>query len=391
MIKNLIFDFGKVLVDYDFAAFFQKYIPDTARCYEFAKVFYNAEMQEVFDREAVPLNELLDNLMEQHPNLAGEIRMFNERYPELVTGEMPGMKELLVQLKAQGFKLYGLTNWCSKVYHTIEQYDIFRLLDGYVISSEEHKVKPEPEIYHCLLSRFGLQPAECIFTDDKPENIEGAKRVGMQGIVFENAQQFERDLSLLLAEDAQNDMSWEVINSEYLYRKPWLTARRDHVKLPTGAEIHDFYVLEYPDFCNVIAITKDGKFLMERQYRHAQRLTAFEIPAGCVEKGEDPMEAAKRELYEETGFGGGKWQHFMTVSPNAGACTNTSYTYLAFGVERLSTQHLENSEDIQVVLLEEDEVVRMLQNDEFHQALMAAPLWKYVAMKGLLEKYPSQE
>jgi 8-oxo-dGTP pyrophosphatase MutT (NUDIX family) len=179
----------------------------------------------------------------------------------------------------------------------------------------------------------------------------------------------------------KDPMAWEVLDSEYLYRKPWLTARRDHVKLPTGAEIQDFYVLEYPEFCNVIALTKEGKFLMERQYRHAQRLTAYEIPAGCVEPGEDPMEAAKRELYEETGYAGGEWSHFMTVSPNPGACTNHSYTYLAIGVERVSTQHLEESEDIRIVLMEREEVIRLLQQDEFHQAMMAAPLWKYFATK----------
>lgn len=182
----------------------------------------------------------------------------------------------------------------------------------------------------------------------------------------------------------RDPMAWEVLETEYLHRKPWLTARRDHVRLPTGAEIKDFYVLEYPDFCNVIAITKDGKYLMERQYRHAQQLTAIEIPAGCVEQGEDPMEAAKRELYEETGYGGGTWSKLMTISPNAGACTNTSHTFLAVGVERLSTQHLEESEDISIVLLDEGEVIRMLLNDEFHQAMMAAPLWKYMALNKLI-------
>ena len=84
----------------------------------------------------------------------------------------------------------------------------------------------------------------------------------------------------------KDPMEWKVLESEYLYKRPWLTARREHVKLPTGAEIQDFYVLEYPEFCNVIAITKDGKFLMERQYRHAQHLTGIEIPAGAVVAGE---------------------------------------------------------------------------------------------------------
>lgn len=182
----------------------------------------------------------------------------------------------------------------------------------------------------------------------------------------------------------KDSMKWEVLESEYLYRKPWMTARREHVKLPTGAEIQDFYVLEYPEFCNVIAITNDGMFLMERQYRHAQRLTGYEIPAGCVEDGEAPMDAAKRELYEETGFGGGEWSHFMTISPNAGACTNSSHTFLAIGVEQISEQHLEESEDIKIVLMEQEEVIRMLKNDEFHQAMMAAPLWKYFAINHLI-------
>lgn len=183
--------------------------------------------------------------------------------------------------------------------------------------------------------------------------------------------------------DTKKDpMEWEVLESEYLFKRPWLTARRDHVKLPTGAEINEFYVLEYPEFCNVIAITKDGKYLLERQYRHAQKLTAFELPAGCVEKGEAPIEGAKRELYEETGYAGGEWSLLMTTSPNAGACTNYSYTFVAKGVEKVSSQHLENTEDIKVYLTDEQEVIRMLKNDEFHQAMMAAPLWKYFAMNG---------
>lgn len=74
----------------------------------------------------------------------------------------------------------------------------------------------------------------------------------------------------------------------------------------------------------------------------------------------------------------------MTISPNAGACTNYSHTYLAVGVEKISTQHLEDSEDIKIVLLDKDEVLRMLKNDEFHQAMMAAPLWKYFAMNKLI-------
>lgn len=179
-----------------------------------------------------------------------------------------------------------------------------------------------------------------------------------------------------------DSMQWQVLKSEYLFSKPWLTARKEHVKLPTGAEIKEFYILEYPDFCNVIAIDENGKFLLERQYRHAQKLTGYEIPAGCVEKGEEPLEGAKRELYEETGYAGGQWSLLMKTSPNAGACTNYSYTFLAIGVKKVSCQHLEESEDIKIELMDEDKVIKMLKNDEFHQAMMAAPLWKYFAING---------
>ena len=99
---------------------------------------------------------------------------------------------------------------------------------------------------------------------------------------------------------------WKVLSSEYLIRKPWLTARCDRLELPDGRIMPEYYVLEYPDWVNVIAITKDGKFVMERQYRHALGVEAYELPCGVMENGETPLEAAKRELLEETGYGGGK-------------------------------------------------------------------------------------
>ena len=179
-----------------------------------------------------------------------------------------------------------------------------------------------------------------------------------------------------------DDRKWEILSSEYLIRRPWLTARRDHVKLPTGVENKEYYILEYPDWVNVIAITKEGEFVMIRQYRHGLGETRYELSAGVCEEGEDPMESARRELYEETGYGGGEWQLWMTVSPNPSTSTNLTYSFLATNVERISTQHLEATEDITVHLLSEAEVRALLENDEIRQALMAAPLWKYFASKG---------
>lgn len=198
MIKNLIFDFGKVLVDYDFDAFFRKHISDAERRRAVKSVIYNEKLQTLLDRETKSFDKIMEDFIRVNTRYEHEIRLFMELYPELVTGEVPGMRDVLTRLKAEGFRLYGLTNWCSKVYVTMEQFGIFRLLDGQVISSEEHAVKPEAGIYGCLFRRFGLDPAECIFTDDRPENIEGGRAFGMDGIVFSGAARYERELRSML-------------------------------------------------------------------------------------------------------------------------------------------------------------------------------------------------
>lgn len=100
-----------------------------------------------------------------------------------------------------------------------------------------------------------------------------------------------------------------------------------------------------------------------------------------AEQGETPLEAAKRELLEETGFGGGEWELNMVVSANPGSQDNLSYSFIARGVEKISSQHLDTTEDVRVEILTEEQVYSMLVNDELKQALMAAPLWKYFALK----------
>ena len=176
----------------------------------------------------------------------------------------------------------------------------------------------------------------------------------------------------------QTIKEWKVLESESLVRRPWLTARRDRLELPDGRIIPEYYVLEYPDWVNVIAITKDGQFVMERQYRHAARKISLELPCGVMEEGETPLEAAQRELLEETGFGGGKWKKLMELSPNPSAMSNTTHCFLAIGVEKIAEQHLDETEELSVLFMTKEEVKRMLNENQICQALMVAPLYKYI-------------
>lgn len=171
---------------------------------------------------------------------------------------------------------------------------------------------------------------------------------------------------------------WKVLTSEYLARKPWFTVRHESLELPDGRRVPDYYVLEYPDWINVIAITRDGRFVMVDQYRHALGETSYEIPAGVTEPSDESMvAAAQRELAEETGYGGGEWRLLTTLSPNPATHTNLTYCFLATGVEKLGEQHLDPTEDLRVHLMTREEVLELLRTDRIRQALMAAPLWRY--------------
>lgn len=171
---------------------------------------------------------------------------------------------------------------------------------------------------------------------------------------------------------------WKVLKSEHILRLgQWLSVRQEEVQLPSGAVIPTWFVLEFPDWINVIAITKDGEMVMEDQYRHALGETHYELVAGVIDPGETPLEAAKRELSEETGYEGGEWELYMTLSPNPTNHNNLSYTFLARGVEKAREQHQERTEDIRVHVMKQEEVRTLLERGEIVQALHAAPLWKY--------------
>ena len=176
-------------------------------------------------------------------------------------------------------------------------------------------------------------------------------------------------------------MKWEILNSTYSFECPWLRIRKDHVLMPSGYEIPDFYVEELPNWVNVIAITKEGLFVLEEQYRHGIQAVCFELPAGVVEKDEDPLTAAQRELKEETGYTGGEWIPFGSYAPNTSGCNCVCFSFIALGVEKTAEPQKEPTEDIKLHVVTKDELMNLLVNNQIKEGVMQAPLWRYLAEK----------
>lgn len=200
MIKNLVFDFGKVLVDYDFLPVLDSFFLDNKEMErEFCDIVITPEFTAKCDKGEQTFEEVIKEAQGVYPKFADALEFFHDRYVDFVTGEMPGMRGLLAELKAQGFRLYGLTNWCHKVYEVMPLFPVFSLLDGFVVSSDERLLKPERAIYECLCSRFSLTPSECVFTDDVMKNIEGARAAGMHAILFKGAEDYRKSLMSMLS------------------------------------------------------------------------------------------------------------------------------------------------------------------------------------------------
>lgn len=193
--KDIVFDFGGVLVDWNPRHLYKK-------------VFASAEEMEWFlGNVCTPawnaqqdggrsFAQAVSELKVEYPKYAAQIEDFYNRWDETLAGPIKGAVEILRELKSKGLRIYGLTNWSAETFPiAFERFDFFKLLDGIVVSGEEGLIKPDPEIYKRLLQRFDLQAPNCIFIDDNAGNIAAAKALGFEGIVFTTALELRQELT----------------------------------------------------------------------------------------------------------------------------------------------------------------------------------------------------
>jgi len=115
----------------------------------------------------------------------------------MLTDEVPGMREVISELRNRNYGIYGLTNWSMETFpEARERFGILQMIDRYVVSGAEGLVKPDPRLFQVLLDRYGLKAEECAFVDDNPDNVAAASAMGMEGILFTGAEDLRKRLGL---------------------------------------------------------------------------------------------------------------------------------------------------------------------------------------------------
>ena len=200
MLKTIILDFGSVLVDWNPHYLYDPYFGDKAKTDWFIAHICTPEWNAQMDA-GKPFAEGIAEKIAEHPEYEKEIRLYWNEWDKMMGGQIEGMQELLQDLRHKGYHLYGLSNWSAETFQQVRpRYPIFDLLDGVVLSGIEKTIKPAPEIYRILLDRYQVVPNEAVFLDDNSANIEGAKALGIHGIVFHSATQARQEIEELAKE-----------------------------------------------------------------------------------------------------------------------------------------------------------------------------------------------
>ena len=171
-------------------------------------------------------------------------------------------------------------------------------------------------------------------------------------------------------------MNWKLLESKYVYRDRWLRARADKCELPDGRIMEPYYVIEVPDWTNMVIITKEQRIVLVRQYRHALGTTTLELPGGILEQGESPKESAIREMHEETGYVSDEVEFLMKISPNPALNNNTAYFFLAINAEKLTDTKFDPFEDIVIETFSKDELKQLLEEGKLQHGVQQGAIYQ---------------
>ena len=194
--RAVVFDVGNVLYDWNPRFLYERLIPDDRALDAFLRDIATKDWH--FQHDAGrPFAETSAELAAVHPEHAGLIDAWGTRFIEQLGGMLPGMEALVRDLDAAGVPLYAITNFSGEFWPPFRAREaaLFDRFQDIVVSGDERLTKPDPAIYRLALDRFGLAAEDALFVDDRADNVEGALSVGMDAVVFTDADTLRGDLA----------------------------------------------------------------------------------------------------------------------------------------------------------------------------------------------------
>jgi len=205
MIKNIVFDIGMVLADFRWEAYMRD------------DLHFNEEVIKTIGEKVVLTNlwdeldlgvreteDVINEMKAQVPEYQKEINIFFDGIVDIIAS-YPYSRQWILDLKAAGYKVYLLSNYPRDIFslHARTRFTFVDVVDGMVVSGFEKVSKPDPAIYKLLFDRYDLRPEECLFTDDRPVNIEAARKLGMTAVLFTGYDTVRPQIDKILADVAK--------------------------------------------------------------------------------------------------------------------------------------------------------------------------------------------
>jgi 2-haloacid dehalogenase len=193
-IKNVIFDFGGVLIEWSPYLLYRKVLPNDTEIERFLQEVHFYEWNYSFD-QGYPFEMGIAEMCRRFPERADLIHILSERWLETLGVTYEANIAMIKELKGRGVPVFGLSNWGAETFErTRQKFPFFDLFDDRVISGEVKIAKPDPRIFNLLIERNHLDPQECLFIDDNEDNCRTARSLGITPVLYQNSKQVRGEL-----------------------------------------------------------------------------------------------------------------------------------------------------------------------------------------------------